>query len=130
MHAHLLFVEETEGSLRPLRAALERTGLTASVVRGSTDLDHLLRSVCPDLVVVEAAVPPEPVDAHPTAVQICRRTYPWLPVVVQLNSITGGPERLSGALGADLVLEAPDPDEETTRRIRELLGGRRPGFAR
>lgn len=120
MHAHLLFVEQTDGSLSVLRSALERTGVTASVVHGSDDLGRLLRSVCPDLVVVEGGTG----APQPDAIDVCRRTYPWLPVVVQLRD-GGGNGLAEVRLRADLVLEEPAPDEETTARIRRLLGGRR-----
>lgn len=127
MHAHLLFVEESEGFLQPLRQALDKTGLTSSLVRGSEDLECLLRSVCPDMVVVEAPAPDGRSPARPAAVDVCRRIYPWLPVVVQLRD----PSRPVGVeakrLGADLVLEESGADDETTWRVRRLLGGRRMG---
>lgn len=125
MHAHLLFVEQTDGSLSVLRSALERTGVTASVVHGSDDLGRLLRSVCPDLVVVEGETVTVAGAPQPDAIDVCRRTYPWLPVVVQVLDGAAANGLAEMRLRADLVLDEPAPDDETTARIRRLLGGRR-----
>ncbi len=121
MHAHLLFVEETTGSLHPMRAALERTGLTSSVIPGFANLEPLLRSVCPDMVVVEA---PDP-DKGPglPALEIVRRIYAWLPVIVLAPDAGDDTRGRAFTLGADLVVSEPEPDEETVRRIRQLLWG-------
>jgi DNA-binding NarL/FixJ family response regulator len=127
MHAHLLFVEETPGSLHAMRAALERTGLTGSVIAGFTRLEPLLRSVCPDLVVVEAPGPDTTPGPGRSAVEIVRRTYAWLPVVVLATDSGGDTRGGASALGADLVVSEPEPDGETVRRIRTLLFGTRTG---
>jgi two-component system OmpR family response regulator len=115
--AHILLVDDDRDIRASLSEYLRRRGFRTSVAADSREMDRVLATASPDLVVLDIMMPVE------DGLSICRRLQEscQLPIIL-LTALTDSADRIVGLeLGADDYVTKPFDPRELVARIRAVL---------
>ena len=115
--AHILLVDDDRDIRASLSEYLRRRGFRTSVASGGKEMDRVLETGSPDLVVLDIMMPVE------DGLVICRRLQESCQVpIILLTALTDSADRIVGLeLGADDYVTKPFDPRELVARIRSVL---------
>jgi two-component system OmpR family response regulator len=115
--AHILVVDDDRDIRSSLAEYLRLRGFRVSVAAGGKEMDRLLSTARPDLIVLDVMLPGE------DGLSICRRLQESSQVpIILLTALTESADRIVGLeLGADDYLTKPFDPRELAARIRSVL---------
>lgn len=115
--AHILVVDDDRDIRASLAEYLRTRGFRASVAQDSREMDRLLATTHPDLVVLDIMMPGE------DGLSVCRRLQEssQIPIIL-LTALTESTDRIVGLeLGADDYVAKPFDPRELVARIKSVL---------
>jgi two-component system OmpR family response regulator len=115
--AHILVVDDDRDIRSSLAEYLRLRGFRVSVAAGGKEMDRLLSTAKPDLIVLDIMLPGE------DGLSICRRLQESAQVpIILLTALTESADRIVGLeLGADDYVTKPFDPRELAARIRSVL---------
>ena len=115
--AHILVVDDDRDIRVSLAEYLRRRGFRVSVASDSSEMDRLLATASPDLIVLDIMMPGE------DGLSICRRLQETSQIpVILLTALTESTDRIVGLeLGADDYVTKPFDPRELAARIKSVL---------
>jgi two-component system OmpR family response regulator len=115
--AHILVVDDDRDIRSSLAEYLRLRGFRVSVAAGGKEMDRLLSTAKPDLIVLDIMLPRE------DGLSICRRLQETAQVpIILLTALTESADRIVGLeLGADDYVTKPFDPRELAARIRSVL---------
>ena len=115
--AHILVVDDDRDIRASLAEYLRTRGLRVSVAADSREMDRLLATTQPDLIVLDIMMPGE------DGLSVCKRLQESSQVpVILLTALTESTDRIVGLeLGADDYLAKPFDPRELVARIKSVL---------
>jgi two-component system OmpR family response regulator len=115
--AHILVVDDDRDIRASLAEYLRTRGLRVSVAADSHEMDRLLATTQPDLIVLDIMMPGE------DGLSVCKRLQESSQVpVILLTALTESTDRIVGLeLGADDYLAKPFDPRELVARIKSVL---------
>jgi two-component system, OmpR family, response regulator len=115
--AHILVVDDDREIRASLAAYLRTRGFRTSVASDSKELDRVLATGSPDLVVLDIMMPGE------DGLSVCKRLQESSQVpIILLTALTDSTDRIVGLeLGADDYVAKPFDPRELVARIRSVL---------
>jgi two-component system OmpR family response regulator len=115
--AHILVVDDDRDIRASLAEYLRTRGLRVSVAADSREMDRLLATTQPDLIVLDIMMPGE------DGLSVCRRLQESSQVpVILLTALTESTDRIVGLeLGADDYVAKPFDPRELVARIKSVL---------
>ena len=115
--AHILLVDDDRDIRVSLAEYLRRRGFRTSAAAGSKEMDHVLATASPDLIVLDVMMPGE------DGLSICRRLQEssQIPIIL-LTALTDSADRIVGLeLGADDYVTKPFDPRELVARVKSVL---------
>jgi two-component system OmpR family response regulator len=115
--AHIVVVDDDREIRVSLADYLRSRGFRASVASDSTELDRMLATAKPDLIVLDIMMPGE------DGLSVCKRLQETSQVpIILLTALTENTDRIVGLeLGADDYVAKPFDPRELVARIRSVL---------
>jgi two-component system, OmpR family, response regulator len=115
--AHIVVVDDDREIRASLRDYLRLRGFRASIASDSRELDRLLATAKPDLIVLDIMMPGE------DGLSVCKRLQETSQVpIILLTALTENTDRVVGLeLGADDYVAKPFDPRELVARIRSVL---------
>ena len=115
--AHIIVVDDDREIRSSVAEYLRRRGLRVSVAADSKELDRLLATASPDLIVLDVMMPGE------DGLSICKRLQDTSQIpIILLTALTDSADRVVGLeLGADDYVVKPFDPRELVARIRSVL---------
>lgn len=115
--AHILVVDDDRDIRASLAEYLRTRGFRVSVAADSREMDRLLATTQPDLLVLDIMMPGE------DGLRVCKRLQETAPVpIILLTALTESTDRIVGLeLGADDYVAKPFDPRELVARIKSVL---------
>jgi two-component system, OmpR family, response regulator len=115
--AHILLVDDDRDIRASLAEYLRRRGFRTSVAGDSREMDRVLATASPDLIVLDIMMPGE------DGLSICRRLQETRQVpIILLTALIDSADRIVGLeLGADDYVTKPFDPRELVARVRSVL---------
>ena len=115
--AHILLVDDDRDIRASLAEYLRRRGFRTSVAADGKEMDRVIATASPDLIVLDIMMPGD------DGLSICRRLQKSRPVpVILLTALTDSADRIVGLeLGAHDYVTKPCNPRELVARIRSVL---------
>src|SRR5688572_5367064 len=115
--AHILLVDDDRDIRASLAEYLRRRGFRTSMAGDGREMDRVLATASPDLIVLDIMMPGE------DGLSICRRLQETRQVpIILLTALSDSTDRIVGLeLGADDYVTKPFDPRELVARVRSVL---------